>query len=41
MKNATSVLHDDVMVRKLRKDRAFAVEYLKAAMEDTVACPTS
>jgi DNA-binding phage protein len=35
MKDKTSVSHDEVMVRKLRKDRAFAAEYLKAAMEDT------
>ena len=35
MKDRTSILHDDVMVKKLRKDRNFAAEYLKAAMEDT------
>lgn len=35
MKTKTSVAHDEVMVRKLRKGRTFAVEYLKAAMEDT------
>jgi probable addiction module antidote protein len=35
MKNTTSVLHDEVMVKKLKRSRAFAVEYLKAAMEDT------
>lgn len=35
MKTKASVSHDDVMVEKLRKDNAFAVEYLKAAMEDT------
>ena len=35
MKSKTSVSHDEVMVKKLRKDRTFAVEYLKAAMEDT------
>ena len=35
MKSKTSVAHDEVMVRKLRKDRTFAAEYLKAAMEDT------
>lgn len=34
MKNKTSVPHDEIMVKKLRKSRAFAVEYLKAAMED-------
>ena len=31
----TSASHDEVMVKRLRKDRAFAAEYLKAAMEDT------
>ena len=35
MKNKTSVSHDEVMAKKLRKDRTFAAEYLKAAMEDT------
>ena len=35
MKNKASVSHDEVMVRKLWKNRAFAAEYLKAAMEDT------
>jgi probable addiction module antidote protein len=35
MRNKVSVSHDDVIVKKLRKNRAFAVEYLKAAMEDT------
>jgi probable addiction module antidote protein len=35
MKDKASVSHDEVMVKKLRKNRAFATEYLKAAMEDT------
>jgi probable addiction module antidote protein len=35
MKDRSSVSHDEVMVKKLRKNRAFAAEYLKAAMEDT------
>jgi DNA-binding phage protein len=35
MKNKTSVSHDDVMIKKLRKNRAFAAEYLKTAIEDT------
>ena len=35
MKDKTSASHDEVMVKRLRKDRAFAAEYLKAAMEDT------
>ena len=34
MKDKASISHDEVMVKKLRKDRAFAAEYLKAAMED-------
>ena len=35
MKDNVSVSHDEVMIKKLRKNRAFAAEYLKAAMEDT------
>ena len=35
MKDRTSVSHDEVMVKKLRKDPVFAAEYLKAAIEDT------
>jgi len=35
MNNKASVSHDEVMVKKLRKNPAFAAEYLKAAMEDT------
>jgi len=35
MKQKTSVSHDEVMIRKLRANKAFAAEYLKAAMEDT------
>ena len=35
MKEKTSVSHDEAMVKKLRKSRAFAAEYLKAAIEDT------
>jgi probable addiction module antidote protein len=35
MKNKTSISHDEVMVKKLRSNPSFAVEYLKAAMEDT------
>lgn len=34
MKRKASVSHDDVMVRRLRKDPKFAAEYLKAALED-------
>ena len=35
MKDNASVSHDAVIVEKLRKNQAFAAEYLKAAMEDT------
>jgi probable addiction module antidote protein len=35
MKRKTSVSHDEMMIEKLRKSPAFAVEYLRAAMEDT------
>ena len=34
MKRKASISHDDAMVRRLRKDPEFAVEYLKAALED-------
>ncbi len=34
MKHEPSVSHDEAVVRRLRKDPDFAVEYLKAAMED-------
>jgi len=34
MKRKASVSHDEAMVRRLRKDPAFAAEYLKAALED-------
>lgn len=34
MKRRASVSHDEWMVRKLRKDRKFAAEYLKAALEE-------
>lgn len=35
MKDKTSVSHNEVMMRKLRKNPAFAAEYLKAAIEDS------
>jgi probable addiction module antidote protein len=35
MKDKTSISHDDVMVKKLRRRPQFAAEYLKAAMEET------
>jgi probable addiction module antidote protein len=34
MKDETSVSHDAVMVKRLRKNPAFAAEYLKAAIDD-------
>ncbi|MFZ0774206.1 MAG: addiction module antidote protein [Candidatus Sulfotelmatobacter sp.] len=35
IKDITSVSHDECMIRELREDPAFAVEYLKVALEDT------
>ncbi len=35
MKSKARISHDEVLIKKLRKSRGFAVEYLKAAMEDT------
>jgi len=35
MKHPASVSHEKVLIQKLRKDREFAIEYLKAALEDT------
>ena len=35
MKRKTSISHDEAMVRRIRKNPHFAVEYLKAALEDT------
>lgn len=34
-KDITSVSHDECMIRELREDPEFAVEYLKVALEDT------
>lgn len=34
MNRKASTSHDDAIIRELRKDYDFAVEYLKAAMED-------
>ena len=34
MKRKASISHDESMARRLRKDPAFAAEYLKAALED-------
>ncbi len=35
MKRKASTSHDEVVVRRLRKDPDFAAEYLKAALEDS------
>jgi probable addiction module antidote protein len=35
MRTNSSVSHDQAMNRKLKEDTEFAVEYLKAALEDT------
>ena len=35
MKRKTSVSHDEVMVRWIKKDPEFAAGYLKAALEDS------
>ena len=35
MKDKTSVSHNEVIVEKLQKNRAFAAEYLRAAIEDS------
>jgi probable addiction module antidote protein len=35
MKAKASVSHDEVIIKKIRKSRLFAAEYLKAAMKDT------
>jgi probable addiction module antidote protein len=34
LKNKTSVSHDETVIRDLRKDPKFAVEYLRSALED-------
>jgi probable addiction module antidote protein len=34
MKRKASVLHEEAIVRRIRKEPAFAAEYLKAALED-------
>ena len=34
MKRKPSISHDDALVRRLRLNPSFAVEYLKAALED-------
>ena len=33
MKRKASISHDDAVIRHLRKDRDFALEYLKAVLE--------
>ncbi|SRR5579875_651836 len=34
MKPKTSVSHDEVIIRRIRKDPKFGAEYLRAALED-------
>jgi probable addiction module antidote protein len=34
VKDKASISHDEMMLKKLRNNRAFAAEYLKAAIED-------
>jgi DNA-binding phage protein len=34
MKRKASISHDEVIIRRLRKNPDFAAEYLKAALED-------
>jgi probable addiction module antidote protein len=34
MKRRTSISHDEAMIRRIRKDPEFGVQYLKAALED-------
>lgn len=34
MKNKTSISHDEALSRELREDKDFAVEYLRAALEE-------
>ena len=35
MKHKPSIPHDEAVIRQLREDSEFAVEYLKAALEDS------
>jgi len=35
MKRAPSISHDEVMIRRIRKDSRFAAEYLRAALEES------
>ncbi len=35
MKCKTSASHDEMMIKELRRSQKFAIEYLKASMEDT------
>ncbi len=34
MKNKTSISHDEALIHELRENHEFAVEYLKAALEE-------
>src|SRR5687767_8079782 len=35
MKRRASISHDEALIKELRSDPAFAVEYIRAALEDT------
>jgi len=35
MKSKTSISHDEAIIRRIRQKPQFAVEYLRAALEDT------
>ena len=35
MKNPASISHNEAVIRRIRENSEFAVEYLKAALEDT------
>jgi hypothetical protein len=35
VKRKTSISHDEAVIHHIRKEPAFAVEYLKASLEDT------
>jgi DNA-binding phage protein len=35
MTQKTTISHDEAMIRRIRKDPEFAIEYLRSAVEDT------
>jgi len=35
MKHITSIAHDEMVVRRIRKDTRFAAQYLRAALEES------